>query len=71
MAAITDDFIQPYKNLLDFVKIGEILGTIKRLSGELLEEIFSPIQGYVGMRRMLPSTHIGDGLFMIADEYKS
>ena len=71
VSATTDGFFQPSKKLLDLVKKGESLGTIKNLSGELLEEIFSPIQGYVGMRRMLPSTHIGDGLFMIADEYKS
>jgi len=71
VSATTDGFFQPDKNLLDLVKKGESLGTIKTLSGELLEEIFSPIQGYVGMRRMLPSTHVGDSLFMIADGFKS
>ena len=71
VSAKADGFFQPDKNLLDLVKKGESLGTIKSLSGELLEEIFSPIQGYVGMRRMLPSTHVGDSLFMIADGFKT
>ena len=71
VSATTDGFFQPDKNLLDLVKKGESLGTIKSLSGELLEEIFSPIQGYVGMRRMLPSTHVGDSLFMIVDGFRS
>ena len=68
VSATTDGFFQPDKNLLDLVKKGERLGTIISLSGELLEEIFSPTQGYVGMRRMLPSAHVGDSLFMIADK---
>ena len=63
-------FFQPDKNLLDLVKKGEILGKIKSLSGELLEEIFLPIQGFVGMLRMLPSPHVGHSLFMIADGFK-
>jgi predicted deacylase len=71
VSATADGFFQPDKNLLDLVKKGESLGTIKSLSGELLEEIFSPIQGYVGMRRMLPSTHVGDSLFMIVDGFRS
>jgi len=71
VSATTDGFFQPDKNLLDLVNKGERLGTIKSLSGELLEEIFSPMQGYVGMRRMLPSAHVGDSLFMIADKYYS
>ena len=71
VSATTDGFFQPDKNLLDLVKKGERLGTIISLSGELLEEIFSPMQGYVGMRRMLPSAHVGDSLFMIADKYYS
>jgi len=66
--ATTDGFFQPDKNLLDLVKKGERLGTIISLSGELLEEIFSPMQGYVGMRRMLPSAHVGDSLFLIANK---
>ena len=70
VSAITDDFFQPDKNLLDLVKKGESLGTIKSLSGELLEEIFSPIQGYVGILRMLPSPHVGDSLLMIAYGFK-
>ena len=68
VSATTDGFFQPDKNLLDLVNKGERLGTIKSLSGELLEEIFSPMQGYVGMRRMLPSAHVGDSLFLIANK---
>ena len=63
-------FFQPDKNLLDLVKKGEILGKIKSLSGELLEEIFLPIQGFVGMLRMLPSPHVGHSLFMIVNGFK-
>mgnify|MGYP000427458096 FL=1 len=34
VSATTDGFFQPDKNLLDLVKKGESLGTIKSLSGE-------------------------------------
>ena len=68
VSAKTDSFFQPDKNSLDLVKKGERLGTIKSLSGELLEKIFSPMPGYGGMRRMLSNAHVGDSLSMIADK---
>ena len=63
-------FFLPDKNLLDLLKKGEILGKIKSLSDELLEVIFLPIQGFVGMLRMLTSPHVGHSLFMIVIGFK-
>ena len=47
----------------------QVLGIVMDLTGEIIEEIQAPIEGYIGLRRLLPTVHSGDNTFLLADKY--
>ena len=59
----------PEKKLLDRVEAGDVLGTVYDLAGNVLEELRAPSVGYVGYRKLLPTIHAGDVVFMLATKY--
>ena len=68
--ATTNGFFVPQRELLDWVEVGDLLGVIYHLSGDVLEEIRAPSAGYIGLRRLLPTTHTGERLFMMAEKHQ-
>ena len=38
------------------------------LTGEVIVEIKSPVDGIIGLRRLLPTVNSGDNIFLLADK---
>lgn len=55
-----------HAGLLEDVKTGRLLGEVRNLAGETVEEIRSPADGVVITTRGLLRVHAGDGLFSLA-----
>jgi predicted deacylase len=64
--ARTSGLFAPNVQLLDRVKPGEAIATVRDLHGEVLEEIRAEQEGYVVMLRALPVVHSGESVCLIA-----
>ena len=65
----TSGFFIPSVKILEKVKKNMVLGVIMNLAGEIIEEIKSPNDGYIVLRRLLPTVHSGDNIFLIAERF--
>jgi predicted deacylase len=65
----TSGFFIPSVKILEKVKKNMVLGVVMNLTGEIIEEIKSPNDGYIGLRRLLPTVHSGDNIFLLAERF--
>ena len=63
-------FFLPESKLMDWVEAGDLLGTVRDLAGNVLEEIRAPTAGYVGLRQLLPTVNAGQVVFMLGEKYE-
>ena len=70
ICATRSGFFIPDCELYDPVVAGEVLGRVYDLTGAVLEELLAPSDGYVGVRRLLPTIHAGDSAFMLGRPYE-
>ena len=66
--ATTSGFFIPNVKILEYVEKYTVLGTIMDLTGKVIEEIKSPSNGIIGLRRLLPTVNSGDNIFLLADK---
>ena len=66
--ATTSGFFIPNVQILEYVKKNTVLGKIMDLTGEVIVEIKSPVDGIIGLRRLLPTVNSGDNIFLLADK---
>jgi predicted deacylase len=59
-------FLIPAVDLLERVSKGQLLGRLVDLFGHTIEELRSPCEGIVGLRREFPVVEQGEPLFLIA-----
>lgn len=65
----TSGFFIPKVKLLERVEKNQVLGIVMDLAGNIIEEIKAQTDGYIGMRRLLPTVHSGDNTFLIAGRF--
>jgi predicted deacylase len=68
VTAAHDGFLMTEVEILARVMIGQRLGRLVDLTGELLEEYRAPVDGIVGLVREFPRIREGDVLFLLAGE---
>ena len=68
IAVTKSGYFLPEQKLLNWVEIGDLLGTVYDLAGNVLEEIRAPMAGYVGLRQLLPTVHAGKVVFLLAEK---
>lgn len=66
LAAQTSGYFVSKVDLLQLIRPGEVIGIVRGMHGEILEEIRSPEEGYVIMLRSLSVVHPGDSVALIA-----
>lgn len=66
----TEGLFSPAVRVLQRVKAGEVIGTVRGLGGELLEEIRAPQSGRVAFLRAVPPVVPGELAVLIADEIR-
>ena len=69
IAVTKSGYFLPEQELLDWVEVGDLLGTVYDLAGNVLEEIRAPIAGYVGLRQLLPTVNAGKVVFLLGGKY--
>jgi predicted deacylase len=65
IAVTKSGYFLPEAELLDWVEVDDLLGTVYDLAGNVLEEIRARAAGYVGLRRLLPTVDVGQVVFML------
>jgi predicted deacylase len=66
--ADTSGYFVSHVELLDLVRVGQVIGEVLDLSGETIEEIRAHVEGRVVMIRGLPAIHAGEGAFLLSGE---
>ncbi len=56
--------------LLDYVTEGQVIGRVLDLVGNTIEELRAHKSGRIGLIRTLPPIHAGEGVVIIADDFK-
>ncbi len=69
LSVTTSGFFIPECELLEWVEAGDVLGRVYDLAGNVLEEIQAPVAGYIGLRRLLPTIHAGQTVFMLGARF--
>ena len=65
--AMNSGFFIARVKLLENVKENQLLGEILDLTGEIVESVYAPKEGVIGLRRLLPTVKSGDNLFLLAE----
>ncbi|MEQ9815073.1 MAG: succinylglutamate desuccinylase/aspartoacylase family protein [Azospirillaceae bacterium] len=65
--ASASGFLRPRTHLGDWVKEGQVLATIVDLTGVVLEEVTSKVDGVVNDIRTMPSIQVGEWLYLVGE----